>query len=401
MIDVNEIRKDFPVYQNHSNLIYLDSAASALKVKDAIDQVEYYHKVLGVNAHRGAYHLAFETTELYEAARTTVARFINADEDEVVFTRGTTTSLNMVASAFRDRLKEGDEIITSELEHHSSLLPWMMTAKKTKARLVYVPLTSEGRITASAFQSVLSDKTKVVALTHISNVMGYRTPIEEIVKIARTKDVVIILDAAQSAPHMRLDAKALDVDFLAFSGHKMFGPTGVGVLYGKKHWLSQIEPFEYGGEMIDEVYRDEATFKPSPMRFEAGTPNIAGVIGFAAAIRYLERVGMDQINAHVALLTRYTLDKLSQVEGVTIYNPKDTHSIITFNIKDVHPHDASTMLDQHHIGIRSGHHCAHLVARFLNTPATIRASFHIYNDLKDCDALVEGVIKTRDFFQSF
>ncbi|HRX45708.1 MAG TPA: aminotransferase class V-fold PLP-dependent enzyme, partial [Acholeplasmataceae bacterium] len=295
---INEIRKDFPVFSKQPHLVYLDSAASALKVRHAIEGVDSYYTSSGVNVHRGAYSLAYEATKLFEDARQTVADFIHADVDEIVFTRGATSALNMVAHAYRDILKPGDEIITSELEHHSSILPWMMIAKKTKAKLVYIPLTKEGRITVEGFQSVLSDKTKIVAINHASNVMGYVSPIEEITRLAHQKDAIVVLDAAQSAPHMALDVQKLDVDYLAFSGHKMFGPSGVGVLYGKKHLLDRLEPFEFGGEMVDEVDLFDATWKEAPLRLEAGTPVISGAIGLAQAIHYIQSIGFDNIHEH-------------------------------------------------------------------------------------------------------
>ena len=401
MINVEQIRKDFPVYSKQPKLTYLDSAASSLKVKSVIDQVDHYYHTLGVNVHRGAYELAYETTQLYEAARKTVADFIHASEEEIIFTRGTTSSLNMIAGSYRDILKPGDEIITSELEHHSSLLPWMITAKKTGAKLVYVPLTSEGRITVENFKSVLTEKTKVVALTHASNALGFVTPIEEIAKLAHEKNAVVILDAAQSAPHMALDVKKLDIDFMAFSGHKMFGPSGVGVLFGKKTLLNSIEPFEYGGEMADEVYKDHATWKDAPLRFEAGTPVISGAIGLAAAIRYIETIGIDQIHQHTEALHQYTLEKLKKIEGVKIYNLTADNPVITFNIENIHPHDIATMLDQYHVSVRAGHHCAQLVNKFLGVNSTLRASFHIYNSTQDCDAFIESIVAAKNFFEGF
>ncbi|HBY65122.1 MAG TPA: hypothetical protein DEG42_01820, partial [Acholeplasmataceae bacterium] len=346
MIDINKIRKDFPVYSKQPNIVYLDSAASSLKVRSVIDQLDHYYQDLGANVHRGAYELAYQTTMLFEDARQTVAKFIHADEEEIVFTRGATSALNMVAHAYRDILKPGDEIITSELEHHSSVLPWMIIAKQTGASLIYIPLTSSGRITVENFKSVLSDRTKVVALTHVSNVMGYLTPIAEITKLAHEKNAVVILDGAQSVPHMNVDVKLLDIDYLAFSGHKMFGPSGVGVLYGKKHLLNQLEPFEYGGEMADIVLKDSVTFKEAPMRLEAGTPVISGAIGLAAAIRYIDSIGLDNIHQHTRELQQYTLEKLKQIEGVTIYNESAENPVITFNIDNVHPHDIATLLDQ-------------------------------------------------------
>jgi len=401
MIDVDKIRNDFPVYAKQPNIVYLDSAASSLKVKSVIEQLDHYYQDLGVNVHRGAYELAYQTTLLFEDARKTVAKFIHAEEDEIVFTRGATSALNMVAHAYRDILKPGDEIITSELEHHSSVLPWMMIAKQTGATLVYVPLTKEGRITVENFKSVLTDQTKVVALTHVSNTMGYLTPIEEITKYAHEKHAVVILDGAQSVPHLKVDVKLLDVDYLAFSGHKMFGPSGVGILYGKKALLNQLEPFEYGGEMADLVYKDHVTFKEAPLRLEAGTPVISGAIGLAAAIRYIDSIGLDQMHQHTKNLHLYTLEKLKKIEGVIIYNETAENPVINFNIDEVHPHDIATMLDQYHVNVRAGHHCAQLVTRFLGVSSTLRASFHVYNNQKDCDAFIDAVIAAKKFFSSF
>lgn len=401
MIDIKSIREAFPIYQKQPKLTYLDSAASSLKVKSVIESVDYYYLSLGVNVHRGAYDLAYEATELYEKAREKVAHFIGAKVEEVIFTRGTTSSLNMIAHAYRDILKPGDEIITSELEHHSSLLPWQITAKKTGATLTYIPLSKEGRITVDGFKEVLSDRTKVVAITHVSNVMGYLTPIEEITKLAHDKQAIVILDAAQSVPHMMVDVKTLDVDYLAFSGHKMFGPSGVGVLYGKEDLLNQLEPFEYGGEMADQVFKEDATWKNAPLRFEAGTPVISGAIGLGAAIDYIESIGLEVIKTHTHQLHQYTLEKLKKVKGITIYNPSADNPVIAFNIEGVHPHDVATMLDQYHVNVRAGHHCAQLVTKFLGVNSTLRASFHIYNDLNDCDALISSLIAAKDFFLSF
>jgi cysteine desulfurase / selenocysteine lyase len=401
MIDVKAIRKDFPIYDREPKLTYLDSAASSLKVKSVIDHVDHYYQALGVNVHRGAYDLAYEATRLYEEARTTVSKFINAENDEIVFTRGTTTSLNMIANAYRDILKKDDEIIVTELEHHSSILPWMVTAQKTEAVLKYVPLTKEGRITVKEFEKVLTDRTKVVAITYVSNVMGYVTPIKEIIDLAHKKGAVVILDAAQAVPHMAVDVKALDVDYLAFSGHKMFGPSGVGVLFGKNKLLNMLEPVEYGGEMADEVFKDHATFKDAPLRFEAGTPIISGAIGLAAAIRYIEKIGYDDIHDHTIALKNYTLEKLKELKGITIYNETSDISIITFNVDDIHPHDIATMLDQYQVSVRAGHHCAQLVSRFLKVNSTLRVSFNIYNDYNDCDVLISSLKAAKDFFLAF
>lgn len=401
MIDVKKIRLDFPIYQTQPNLIFFDTAASSLKVKHVIEKVDHYYQALGVNVHRGAYDLAYEATALYENARKNVARFIHAKEEEIIFTKGTTSALNLVAHAYTKILKSGDEVITSELEHHSSLLPWMIATKKIGAKLIYIPLSKEGRITVDGFKKVLSDRTKIVAITHVSNVMGYLTPIEEITKLAHEKDAIVILDAAQSAPHMKLDVDQLGVDFLAFSGHKMFGPSGVGVLFGKEKLLNSLEPMEYGGEMADQVTKDSVTFKDAPLRFEAGTPVISGAIGLSAAIDYIESVGFDQIHNHTHEIHQYLLSKLKAVEGVTIYNKTADNPVIAFNIDGIHPHDIATMLDSSKVSVRAGHHCAQLVSQFLGVQSTLRASIHIYNDIHDCDVFIQSVIAARDFFRQF
>lgn len=401
MIDVKKIRLDFPIYQTQPNLIFFDTAASSLKVKHVIEKVDHYYQALGVNVHRGAYDLAYEATALYENARKNVARFIHAKEEEIIFTKGTTSALNLVAHAYTKILKPGDEVITSELEHHSSLLPWMIATKKIGAKLIYIPLSKEGRITVDGFKKVLSNRTKIVAITHVSNVMGYLTPIEEITKLAHEKDAIVILDAAQSAPHMKLDVEKLGVDFLAFSGHKMFGPSGVGVLYGKEKLLNSLEPMEYGGEMADQVTKDSVTFKDAPLRFEAGTPVISGAIGLSAAIDYIESVGFDQIHNHTHEIHQYLLSKLIAVEGVTIYNKTADNPVIAFNIDGIHPHDIATMLDSSKVSVRAGHHCAQLVSQFLGVQSTLRASIHIYNDIHDCDVFIQSVIAARDFFRQF
>jgi cysteine desulfurase / selenocysteine lyase len=400
-MDVKKLRKDFPIYEKNDNLTYLDSAASSLKLKCVTDQMAFYYHTLGVNVHRGAYELAYEATRLYEASRVKIAKYINAEPEDIIFTKGTTASLNLLAHAYRHKLSPGDEIITSELEHHSSIMPWMMNAKHTGAKLVYIPLTKEGRITVEAFQSVLSDKTKVVAITHVSNVMGYETPVVEIARLAKQSGATVILDAAQSAPHQRIDVKALGIDFLAFSGHKMFGPSGVGILYGDHNVLNTLEPYEFGGEMADEVFLDHATFKEAPLRFEAGTPVISGAIGLGAAIDYLNTIDFEDMQRHNHELQTYTIGKLKQIPSVIIYNETADNPIITFNLEGIHPHDVATMLDQYNVAIRAGHHCAQLVSRFLGVQSTLRVSFHAYNDYDDCDRLIDGIQKAIAFFEAF
>ncbi len=400
MIDAKEIRKDFPTFEYHKNLTYLDSAASSLKVNDAITAISDYYTHLGANVHRGSYQLSHEATEQYEASRNDVAKLIHANRNEIVFTRGTTSALNMVAHMYREILKPGDEVITSELEHHSSVLPWVLATKRSGATLRYVPLSDEGRITIEAFKNVLTARTKVVALTYVSNVFGYITPIEEIVKLAHDKGAIVVVDAAQAVPHMPVDVKAIDCDYLAFSGHKMLGPTGIGVLYGKQALLNQLEPCEYGGEMVEDVTLDKITLKEAPIRLEAGTPIIAGAIGLAAAARYMMRVGPEHIHAHTLHLKQYAEDKLSKVTGVTIHNKTAKTGILTFNIDGIHPHDVASVLDEYEVDIRAGKHCAYLIHQRMGLMSTLRASFHLYNDEEDCDKLIEAVVKARDFFQA-
>ncbi len=401
MIDVKKIRQQFPIYDANPDLVYLDTAASSLKPKAVIDVVDHYYSKLGVNVHRGVYGLSYDATDLYEAARTTVAKFLNAKFEEIVFTRGTTSALNLVASSYLEKLKPGDEIITSELEHHSSMLPWLQVAKKTGAVLKYVELDQQGRITVEAFKAVLSDQTKVVALTYVSNVMGYITPVKTIIDLAHEKGAVVILDAAQAAPHLAIDVTALNVDFLAFSGHKICGPTGIGVLYGKRHLLNQMSPIEFGGDMNVTVDKFDATWKEAPYRFEAGTPIIAGAIGLARAIEYISEIGFDSIHEHVSKLHAYALAKLKAVEGIEIYNETAETGIIAFNVLGVHPHDAASIFDQNKVCIRAGHHCAQLITKWLKQIATLRATFYIYNDEKDADLFVESVKEAVRFFGAF
>ncbi len=398
MIDVKKIRRDFPTFERHKNLIYLDSAASSLKVNTAIDAVNDYYTNLGANVHRGSYKLSFEATNKYEASRDEIAKLINAQREEIVFTRGTTSSLNMIAHMYREMLKPGDEVITSELEHHSSVLPWVIAAKRSGATLKYVPLTDEGRITVEGFKEVLTDQTKVVALTLVSNVFGYVTPIENIIKLAHDKGAIVVVDAAQAVPHMAIDVKKIDCDYLAFSGHKMFGPTGIGVLYGKAKLLNKLEPCEYGGEMVEDVTKDKITLKEAPIRLEAGTPIIAGAIGLGEAAKYILSVGYDNIHKHGLHLKHYAQAKLAHVEGITIHNKSAETGILTFNIDGVHPHDVATFLDEENIDVRAGKHCAYLIHQRMGLMSTLRASFHIYNDEADCDKFVEAVIAARDFF---
>ncbi|MGD9909202.1 MAG: aminotransferase class V-fold PLP-dependent enzyme [Candidatus Izemoplasmatales bacterium] len=397
-MEQNIWKKDFPQLQN--SIVYLDSAAMSLKPNTVVDQVHHYYNDLSVNIHRGFYPTGLETSALYESTRETVASYIGCSEEEIVFTRGTTASLNLVAFSYGlNSINEGDEIITSELEHHSNLLPWMEVAKKKNAKLVYIPLTEEGRITVEAFKSVLSSKTKVVALTYVSNVMGYITPIEEITKLAHEVGAIVSVDGAQALPHLRINVRKLDIDFLAFSGHKMLGPTGVGVLYGKHSLLDKMAPTEFGGDMNDIVNKFDAVYKDVPYRFESGTMPVASVIGLKNAIDYLNQVGIETIEDYQNKVYRYALARLSKIEGVEIYNPNSDTAIISFNLKDVPPHDAVSYYSEKNICMRSGQHCAKLVSDFLGIQGCLRASFYIYNDYKDVDQFIDVTKEAIAFFK--
>lgn len=394
----NPYVKDFPQLNNGS--VYLDTAATSLKPKSVIDAVNHYYNDLSSNIHRGMYEAAVETTMLYEKARETVATFLNASIEEVIFTRGATSSLNLVAYAYGlENLKSGDEIIVSELEHHSSFLPWQYVAKKTGAKLKFIELNEEGRITVSAFKEVLSNKTKVVALTYVSNVMGYITPMKEIISLAHQNNAVCVVDAAQAIQHFKIDVSDLDCDFLAFSGHKMLGPTGIGILYGKKKLLDNMEPFEYGGDMNDDVNKDESLWKTGPQKFEAGTMPIASVIGLQKAFEYIENIGLNNISEHIDKLHRYAIASLNQIEGVKIYNPSAETGIITFNIENVPSHDAISFLAEKYVAIRAGQHCAKLICDWLGIYSCLRASLYIYNTYKDVDILIEAVKEAVEYFK--
>lgn len=401
-MDVNKIRADFPVLRSNPKLAYLDNAAMALKPDCVIRAVDDYYSRLGVNVHRGVYGLSYEATDLYEEARTKIAKFINAEFDNIVFTRGASSSLNLVAMSYgMTFIKEGDEIITTELEHHSSHMPWINVAKAKGAVLKYVPLNEEGRITVENFKKTLTNKTKVVAMTYVSNVMGYITPIKEIIKLAHEVGAIVSVDGAQAVPHMEVDVKDLDCDFLSFSGHKICGPTGIGVLYGKKELLDKMPPIEFGGDMADTVYKDEMTFKAAPYKFETGTPIIAGAIGLGVACEYLKSIGLADVQAHELWLKNLALEGLKKIDGITIYNETAETGIISFNINGVHPHDAASVFDNDRVCIRAGHHCAQLITRHLGTIGTVRASFYMYNTVEDVETFVKAVKDAKDFFGQF
>ena len=404
MIDVEKIRKDFPILDqivNDEPLVYLDNAATTQKPKAVLEAVNRYYQEDNANVHRGVHTLAERATASYEAARETVRRFINASSTkEVLFTRGTTTGLNWIGRFAEEILEEGDEVLISIMEHHSNILPWQEACRKTGAKLVYAYL-KDGGLDLENFREKLTDRTKFVSITHASNVLGVINPIQELAQLAHEKGAIMVVDGAQSVPHMKIDVQKLDADFFVFSGHKMAGPTGIGVLYGKEHYLNQMSPVEFGGEMIDFVYEQSATWKELPWKFEAGTPNMAGAIGLAATIDYLEAIGMDAIEHHEQELIAYVFPKLQAIEGLKIYGSQDLakrSGVISFNLGNLHPHDLATALDYEGVAVRAGHHCAQPLIQYLEVPATARASFYLYNTKEDCDKLVEALIKTKEFF---
>ena len=402
MLDVKEIRRHFSIYESEKNLCYLDSAASALKLKESNEALNKYLEHNGTNVHRGVYKLSYEATLAYEETREVVANFLNAKTEEIVYTRGATEALNMTALLYGMKyLNEGDEVISSELEHHSSLMPWLKVATLKKAKMQYVPLASDSRITVENFKKVLSKKTKVVCLTHVSNVLGYITPIKEIIKLAHEVGAVVVVDGAQGAPHLKVDVKDLDCDFYCFSAHKLCGPTGVGILYGKKSILDNLDPLYYGGDMADQVYLDKMTYKDTPYKFEAGTMMIGEVIALKEAILFLEKVGLENIQKHEEYLKDLALKELKQIPNVIIYNENVETGIIAFNIKNTHPHDAASVYDKNNVCLRAGHHCALPVIRHLQCVGTLRASFYLYNDEEDVKKFVEATKEAAKFFEIF
>jgi cysteine desulfurase/selenocysteine lyase len=400
----SEIRELFPILKQEVNghpLVYLDNAATSQKPVSVIEALKHYYEWDNSNVHRGVHTLGSRATDAYEGARDKVAKFINASsEQEIVFTRGTTTAINIVASSYaRAVLREGDEIVITPSEHHSNLIPWQQAAKATGATLKYIPLQPDGTITLTDVEKVVTERTRIVSLAHVSNVLGVINPIKEIARIAHKHGAKILVDGAQSTPHMKVDVQDLDCDFYAFSGHKMCGPTGIGVMYGKKALLESMEPVEFGGEMIDHVDLYNSTWKDLPYKFEGGTPIIAGAVGLGAAIDFLQEIGMNEILQHDLKLTQYAMDRMSDIEGLSIYGPKQNRAgLVTFNLDDVHPHDVATVLDSEGIAIRAGHHCCQPLMRWLEQSATARASFYLYNTEEDIDRLVAGLIKTKEYF---
>ncbi|WP_226035945.1 cysteine desulfurase [Aquibacillus saliphilus] len=402
-MDVNAIRKQFPILDQNVNgqpLVYLDSSATSQKPLAVIEAVENYYKFHNSNVHRGVHTLGTRATDQYEGAREKVRNFINAEStSQVIFTRGTTTSINTVAYSYaRNNLTEGDEILITPMEHHSNIIPWQQAVKATGATLKYLPLQENGTISLDDVKEAITNKTKIVAIMHVSNVLGTINPIKEIAQIAHQNGAVMLVDGAQGIPHLKVDVQDLDCDFYAFSGHKMCGPTGIGVLYGKKQLLEEMEPVEFGGEMIDFVNLYDSTWKELPWKFEGGTPIIAGAIGLGAAIDFLTEIGLENIEKHESELASYALQQLRTIDGLTIYGPKERAGLVTFNLDDVHPHDTATVLDAEGIAVRAGHHCAQPLMRWLDVSSTARASFYLYNTKEEIDRLVEGLNKTKEYF---
>ncbi len=398
------MKSEFPILHQDINghpLVYLDNAATTQKPRSVIEAVKRYYEWDNANVHRGVHTLGSRATDAYEGAREKVARFLNAASTrEIIFTRGTTTALNIVATGYaRQMLREGDEIVITPMEHHSNLIPWQQAAKATGATLKYIPLQPDGTITLEDVEATVTERTKIVSITYVSNVLGTINPIAKIAEIAHRKGAIIVVDGAQSTPHMKVDVQALNLDFYAFSGHKMCAPTGIGALYGKAQLLERMEPVEFGGEMIDFVELHDSTWKELPWKFEGGTPIIAGAVGLGAAIDFLEQVGLHNIDQHEKKLTRYAMERLSNIEGLTIFGPREERAgLITFNLGDVHPHDVATVLDTEGIAVRAGHHCCQPLMRWLNVSATARASFYLYNTEQDVDRLAESLVKTKEFF---
>ncbi|MDQ4083487.1 MAG: cysteine desulfurase [Actinomycetota bacterium] len=407
MYDVEKVRKDFPILERRvgeKRLVYLDNAATSQKPRRVLDALGEYYEVHNANIHRAVHRLAEEATAAYEEAREKVASFLGApDVRSLVFTRGTTESTNLVAYAWgRKNLREGDEVVLTETEHHSNLVPWQLAARATGAKLRFIPILEDGTLDMEGAERLIGSRTKLVGCIHASNVLGTINPIEELAELAHGVGALMLVDGAQSAPHMPVDVGASGCDFFACSGHKMLGPTGVGVLWGKPEVLEEMDPFLGGGEMIREVHLDHATWNDLPYKFEAGTMNIAQAIGLGAAIDYLNDVGMENIREHERRLGEYAYDKIREVEGGTVYGPEEGRTgLVSFSLPDVHPHDLSQILDEAGIAIRSGNHCAQPLMRRLGVAATSRASFYLYNTEEEVDALVGALKRAREFFGAF
>lgn len=403
-LKVETIRKDFPIFEAHDNppLIYLDSAASSLTPLCVIDAMDEYYLNYRSNIHRGIYQISEEATARYEEARKKVARFINSRRSsQIIFTRNTTESINLVAYSWGDaNIREGDEILVTVMEHHSNLVPWQLLAQRTGAKLRFIEVTDDGVLQLEDLDGLLTERTKLVAITHVSNVLGTINPVQSITTAAHQVNAKVIIDAAQSVPHFPIDVQQIDCDFLAFSGHKMCGPTGVGILYGKRDLLEQMPPFLGGGSMIRSVERERSTYAELPAKFEAGTPGIAEAIGLGAAVDYLTDIGLDAIQAHEQEILEYAYQILSEIDGITLYGPKPRKraGALTFNLSGIHPHDLAGVLDGEGVAVRAGHHCAQPLMQRYGVIATARASFYLYNKLEEVDRLYDGLLKAQKLF---
>lgn len=402
MFDVNEIRREFPILTSKVHgkpLVYLDNAATTQKPRCVIDTITDAYCTINANVHRGIHHLSQIATERFEEARNKVQHFINAaHRHEIIFTRGTTESINLVATSFGNTfLKAGDEIIISAMEHHSNIVPWQMLRDRLGISLRIIPLTEELQLDIAAYKKLFNEHTKLVALTHVSNVLGCTNPIEQCITIAHSHNVPILIDGAQSTPHIKVDVQAIDADFLVFSGHKMYGPTGIGILYGKEKWLNLMQPYHGGGEMIQTVRFEKTTYNELPYKFEAGTPDYIAAIALGKAIEFIENIGIENIARHEQELTKYTLQRFSEIPGMRIFGQPDG-SAISFLVNDIHPADLGTLLDHLGIAIRTGHHCAQPLIDHLGIPGTVRASFAVYNTTNEADTLVEGIKRVIKMF---
>jgi cysteine desulfurase / selenocysteine lyase len=407
MYGVEKVRKEFPILGRKvggKDLVYLDNAATSQKPRRVLEALNEYYEEHNANIHRGVHRLSEEATSAYEGSRRKVARFLGAPEEtSLVFTRGTTESINLVAHAWgRKELREGDEVVLTEAEHHSNLVPWQLAARTTGAKLRFIPILEDGTLDMEEAARLIGPRTKMVAAVHASNVLATINSVEWLAKLAHEVGALMLVDGAQSAPHLPVNVEALGCDFFACSGHKMLGPTGVGVLWGRPEILEEMDPFLGGGEMIREVHLDHSTWNDLPYKFEAGTMNIAQVVGFGAAVQYLKGLGMENVREHERRLGAYAYQRLSEIEGITIHGPTEERTgIASFTLPDVHPHDLSQLLDEEGIAIRSGHHCTQPLMRRLGVAATARASFYLYNTEEEVDALIEALARTREFFRAF
>ena len=403
-INTNKIREDFPILSREvygRPLVYLDNAATTQKPLCVLDAMREEYLNVNANVHRGVHYLSQQATDLHEAARETVRRFINAGKtEEVIFTRGTTEAINLVAQTFcQSQMREGDEVLVSDMEHHSNIVPWQLQAMQRGIVVRHLPISDNGLLCCNEVAAYINERTRLVSITHVSNVLGTVNPVADIVRIAHEHGVSVLVDAAQSAPHIPIDVQKLDCDFLAFSGHKMYGPTGIGVLYGKEEWLDRLPPYQGGGEMIDKVTWEHTTFERLPFKFEAGTPDYVATHGLATAIDYINSLGLDQIEAHETKLTQYCMEQLQTIDGLTVYGPAEPHdAVVSFNVGQIHHLDIGTLLDRLGIAVRTGHHCAQPLMDRLGISGTVRASFALYNTQEEVDALAAGLRRVVQMF---